>query len=187
MNGHSGQVVAYRRVSTVDQSTQRQDLGPVDRVFEEKVSGATRDRPALAEMLQYVREGDTLRVHSMDRLARSLVDLESLVSELTGAGVTVEFVTERLTFAPGENDPYAVLQRHLFAAFAEFERAIIRSRQAEGIAKAKAAGVYKGRRRALSTEQIGLAREKVAAGVPKAVVARELGVSRQTLYNSLAG
>jgi len=105
MTGHKGQVVGYIRVSTTDQKTVRQDLGDVDRVFEDKLSGKDRNRPQLDEMLKYVRDGDTVRVHSMDRLARSLGDLVTLVRELTGDGVSVEFVSERLTFAPGKDDP----------------------------------------------------------------------------------
>lgn len=182
-----GQVVGYVRVSSAEQNTARQDLGDVDRVFEEKVSGATRDRDALTQMLRYVREGDTVRVHSMDRLARSLGDLVGLVDEMTSAGVTVEFLNERLTFEPGASNPYMELQMHMLGAFAQFERSIIRARQAEGIAKAKENGVYKGRKPALSPEQIEAARERIDAGVPKAAVARDVGVSRQTLNTALAG
>jgi DNA invertase Pin-like site-specific DNA recombinase len=183
----AGQVVGYARVSSLDQSTARQDLGDVDRLFEEKVSGKDRNRPALAALLQHVREDDLVRVHSMDRLARSLADLIALVRELTDRGVTVEFIKERLVFGPGTDDPYSQLQMHLLGAFAEFERAIIRSRQAEGIAKAKRAGVYKGRAKALTDDQIAAARERLAAGVAKAAVARDLGVSRTTLYAALSG
>lgn len=186
MSGHTGQVVAYVRVSSIDQSTSRQDLGEVDRVFEDKFSGKDRNRPALAEMLQYVREGDRVLVHSMDRLARSLGDLVALVTEMTAAGVTVEFVKEQLVFKPGSTDPYAEFQMHILGAVAQLERSIIRERQAEGIAKAKSKGVYKGRKPALNTDQVAEAYERISAGVPKATVARDLGVSRQTLYTALA-
>lgn len=185
MTGHTGQTVGYVRVSTGDQRTDRQDLGDLDRVFEDKVSGSTRDRPALTEMLDYVREGDTVRVWSMDRLARSLQDLVGLVQQLVDRGVAVEFVKERLAFSPDSDDPYARFQMHVLGAVAELERSIIRERQREGIAKAKQRGVYTGRRRALSPEQVDAARERIAAGVPKAAVARDLGVSRQTLYDAL--
>lgn len=185
MAEHKGQVVGYVRVSSIDQRTDRQDLGDVDRLFEDKTSGKDRTRPGLEEMLKYVRDGDTVRVHSMDRLARSLADLVSLVTEMTGDGVTVEFVKERLTFAPGKSDPYAEFQMHVLGAVAQLERAILRERQAEGIAKAKAKGVYKGRKPALSAEQVAEARERIAAGVPKAAVARDLGVGRSTLHNYL--
>lgn len=186
MAEHKGQVVGYVRVSSGDQHTDRQDLGVVDRLFEDKTSGRDRSRPGLEEVLKYVREGDTVRVYSMDRLARSLADLVSLVTEMTGDGVTVEFVKERLNFAPGKSDPYAEFQMHVLGAVAQLERAIIRERRAEGIAKAKAKGIYKGRKPALSAEQVAEARERIAAGVPKAAVARDLGVGRSTLHNYLS-
>lgn len=186
MTEHKGQLVGYIRVSSTDQNTERQDLDEVDRIFEDRVSGKDRNRPALVELLAYVREGDTVRVHSMDRLARSLGDLVALVTEMTSAGVTVEFAKEQLVFKPGASDPYAEFQMHILGAVAQLERSIIRERQAEGIAKAKARGVYKGRKSALTAEQIIGAGERIAAGVPKAAVARDLGVSRQTLYTAIA-
>jgi len=183
----TGVVVGYVRVSSSDQNTDRQELGgDCAKVFTEKVSGASRERPALAEMLEYVREGDTVRVWSMDRLARSLADLIGLVQELTAKGVTVEFLKERLAFTPGADDPYAQLQLHLLGAFAEFERSIIRSRQAEGIAKAKEKGVY-ARQASLTPEQVTTATRRRSEGVPVARIARDLGVSRQTLYTAWAG
>lgn len=183
----SGQTVGYVRVSSVDQNEARQvqALSGVERLFIDKVSGKNSDRPALTEMLAYVREGDTIRVASLDRLARNLDDLRRLVSELTAKGVRVEFVKESLSFT-GEDNSMAKLLLSVMGAFAEFERSLIRERQAEGIAVAKANGVYKGRKPALSTEQIDQARQRVSDGVPKAVIARDLGVSRQTLYSALA-
>lgn len=181
-----GQVVGYVRVSSADQRTDRQDLGDVDRVFTDHASGSNRDRPGLTEMLGYVREGDQVKVWSMDRLARSLQDLDSLVSTLTSQGVTVEFMKERLCFAPGTTDPYAQFQMHVLGAVAQLERSIIRERQRDGIEKAKARGVYKGRPRVLSPAQVEEGRSLIGTGVPKAVVARSFGVSRQTLYTALA-
>ncbi len=182
----AGQIVAYRRVSTEDQNLERQDLGDdVDRVFEEKISGKDRERPQLAEMVKYVREGDLVRVWSMDRLARSLMDLIGLIKEITDKGASVKFVKENLTFEPGESDPFATLQMQILGAVAEFERRIIKQRQAEGIKKAKKKGVYKGRSKALSPEKVKEARDRITFGVPKAQVARELNVSRQTLYSAL--
>lgn len=184
----TGQVVGYARVSTVEQNLARQveAIGPVDRMFEDKMSGKSRDeRTGLADAVRYLRDGDTLRVTSLDRLARSLPDLRAIVDELVGKGVTVEFIKERLTFSPDESDHFATMMMSVLGAFAEFERAIIRERQADGIALAKAAGKYKGRKPALTAEQVTAARELVDAGVPKAKVARELGVSRQTLYTAL--
>lgn len=183
----SGQTVAYVRVSSAEQNLdrQREALAGADRVFEDRVSGKSTDRPQLSEMLKYVRQGDTVRVASMDRLARNLDDLRRLVRDLTAKGVRVEFDKEGLTFT-GEDTPMATLLLSVMGAFAEFERSLIRERQAEGIAIARAKGVYKGRAKALTAQQVAEARERVSGGVPKAVVARDLGVSRQTLYSALA-
>ena len=93
-----------------------------------------------------LREGDTVIVHSMDRLARNLDDLRQLVRTLTGRGINIQFVKESLTFT-GEDSPMATLLLSVMGAFAEFERALIRERQLEGIALAKQRGAYKGRRR----------------------------------------
>src|SRR5947209_15307506 len=135
-------------------------------------------------MLAYVRDGDTVIVHSMDRLARNLDDLRRLVRELTGRGVAVQFVKEQLTFST-EDSPMATLLLSVLGAFAEFERALIRERQAEGIALAKARGAYKGRKRSLTPAQASDLRVRVAAGEPKASLARKFGISRQTLYQYL--
>lgn len=184
----AGQTVAYVRVSSVGQNAERQHevLGGAAKVFEDKISGGSVDRPSLQDMLGYVREGDTVRVASLDRLARNLLDLRNIVTDLTLKGVKVEFVKESLTFS-GDDSPMNVLLLNMLGAVAEFERSLIRERQAEGIALAKAKGVYKGRARALSAEQVESARQRIDSGVPKAIVARDLGISRQTLYSALAG
>lgn len=183
----AGQTVGYVRVSSTDQNEARQveALSGAERLFTDKVSGKNTERPALAQMLAYVREGDTVRVASLDRLARNLDDLRRLVTDLTAKGVRVEFIKEGLTFT-GDDNAMARLLLSVMGAFAEFERSLIRERQAEGIAVAKANGVYKGRAKALSAEQVEQAREQVETGIPKAKVARDLGVSRQTLYSALA-
>ena len=98
----------------------------------------------------------------------------ALVEALTGKGVTVEFVKENLTFN-GQDSAMSKMLLGIFASISEWERATIRERQAEGIALAKARGVYKGRSKSLTPEQVEAARERIAGGVPKAVVARELG------------
>ena len=136
-------------------------------------------------MLRYVRRGDTVRVASMDRLTRSVIDLAQLVADLTAKGVRVEFVSERLTFSPDSEDPFATFQLHLLGAVAQLERSLIRERQREGIEIAKAKGVYQGRARKLTPEQVAKVQDLVAAGVPKAKVARDLGCSRRVLYDAL--
>lgn len=181
----NGQRVAYVRVSTLAQNIARQEvnLGPLDHEpFIDKVSGKNADRPKLAEMLAYVRSGDTVVIASMDRFARNLADLRRLVDELTGRGVRVEFVKEGLTFT-GEDSAMSKLLLNVMGSFAEFERELILERQREGIAIAKAAKKYKGRKPSLTPEQVEQARQRVASGVPVAAVAREFGVSRSTLYN----
>lgn len=177
-----GQKIGYIRVSSTDQNTERQLDGlTLDRAFTDKVSGKSTDRPQLQEMLRFVREGDHLYVHSMDRLARNLIDLRQMVQELTKRGVRITFVKEGLTFN-GEDAAMSVLLLSVMGAVAEFERAIIKERQAEGIRIAKAKGVYKGRKAALTDEQIEEVRRKVATGVPKARIAREYKCSRETIY-----
>jgi DNA invertase Pin-like site-specific DNA recombinase len=177
------------RVSSTDQNAARQlaAIGEVDRIFEDQVSGASRvDRTGLEACLNYVRAGDTLRVASMDRLARSLTDLQQIVDEVLDKGATVEFVREGQTYSTGQGDSMGRLLLQLLGAFAEFERSLIKERQAEGIRLAKAAGRYAGRRPSLTAEQVTDAREQVKQGVPKTRIAASLGVDRSTLYRALA-
>ncbi|GAB3212519.1 recombinase family protein [Nocardia tengchongensis] len=176
--------VGYIRVSTVDQNTARQEDLDVEKTFVDKASGKDAARPRLDELIAFVREGDTVRVHSMDRLARNLDDLRSIVRTLTGKGVQVEFVKEKLTFT-GEDSPMATLMLSVMGAFAEFERSLILERQREGIAAAKARGVYTGRKHALTDEQAHQLRQRAAAGEKKAALAREFGISRETVYSYL--
>src|SRR5215813_94672 len=185
MSGTLGQRVGYVRVSTLDQRTERQlEQTPVDRTFTDTVSGKDTRRPQLAALLAFVREGDTVVVHSMDRLARNLEDLRRLVRELTARSVRVEFVKEGLTFT-GEDTPMATLLLSVMGAFAEFERALLRERQREGIALAKRRGVYRGRKQALSASQVAHLRERAHAGEMKTQLAREFGISRETVYQYL--
>ena len=180
-----GQKIGYIRVSSVEQNTERQLDGlAMDRTFTDKVSGKSTDRPQLQEMLRFVREGDHLFVHSMDRLARNLIDLRQMVQNLTNRGVKVTFVKESLTFN-GDDAAMSVLLLSVMGAVAEFERSILRERQAEGIRIAKVKGVYKGRKASLTIDQAEEVRQKVAAGIPKAKVAREYKCSRETLYKYL--
>ena len=149
----------------------------LDRIFTDKASGKDTSRPQLVELLSFVREGDTVVVHSMDRLARNLDDLRKLVQQLTQRGVRVEFLKESLTFT-GEDSPMSQLLLSVMGAFAEFERALIRERQREGIALAKSRGVYKGRTRNLSNDEIAKLRQRAQAGEPKATLARVWNQSR---------
>lgn len=175
--------IGYKRVSTLDQNLARQDLGEVDKLFEEKISGkSSTDRPALNAMLEFAREGDEVLVHSIDRLARDLRDLQQIIQELNEKQVTVRFLSERLTFSSDQDDAFARLQLQLMGAFAEFERNIIRKRQAEGIAKAKTRGVYKGRQASIDANAI---KQRAAEGQGATAIAKDLGISRASVYRIL--
>lgn len=177
--------VGYIRVSSIDQNTVRQlDGVEIERVFTDKASGKDTTRPKLDELLAFVRDGDTVIVHSMDRLARNLDDLRRIVRTLTGKHVRVEFVKESLTFT-GEDSPMANLLLSVMGAFAEFERALILERQREGIAAAKSRGAYTGRKPALTTEQARELRDRAAAGERKSLLAKEFDISRETVYSYL--
>ena len=179
------QRIGYARVSSFDQNLDRQLVDAnVTKVFTDKASGKDTLRPELDRLLGFVLEGDTVVVHSMDRLARNLDDLRRLVQMLTKRGVRIEFVKESLTFV-GEDSPMANLMLSVMGAFAEFERALIRERQREGIALAQKRGAYRGRKKALTAEQVAELRKRVIAGEQKAKLARVLGISRETLYQSL--
>jgi DNA invertase Pin-like site-specific DNA recombinase len=180
----TAQRIGYRRVSTSEQNTARQLEGvELDKVFEDKASGSTTDRPQLQAAVSHLRPGDTFIVHSMDRLARNLADLQGLVDGLTGRGIRVEFIKDNLTFQPGRDIRDRLLLQ-LLGAVAEFERSMIRERQREGIDMAKERGVYKGRTRKIS-DPVKVAEIIAAATVPgavKAQVAKAYGISRETLY-----
>ncbi len=180
-----GHRVGYIRVSTLDQNADRQLDGlELDRIFLDKASGKDSHRQELEAMIDYVRVGDTVVVHSMDRLARNLDDLRIIVQTLTSKGVRVEFVKESLTFV-GDDSPMAVLLLSVMGAFAEFERSLIKERQREGITLAKQKGLYKGRKPSLNQNQIDELRRRIKAGEGKASIARSFGISRETLYKYL--
>ena len=181
-----GKRIGYIRVSSVEQNTVRQlDGVPVDKAYTDRASGKDTNRPQLQAALEYVRDGDVLVVHSMDRLARNLSDLLKLVENLNERGIAIEFIKENLTFT-GEDSPIANLMLAVMGGVAQFERAMIRERQLEGIAKAKQAGKYRGRQSTMTASQVQAIRDRVAAGEKKAALARECGVTRQTIYNILS-
>ena len=182
-----GQRIGYIRVSTLDQHVDRQLEGiEVDKTFIDKASGKDTKRPQLELLISFVRTGDTVIVHSMDRLARNLDDLRRIVQTLTTRGVRIEFVKEHLSFT-GDDSPMAGLMLSVMGAFAEFERALIHERQWEGIALAKQRGAYKGRKKSLSQAAVAQLRQRLTTGISKAQVAREFGISRQTLYQYVRG
>jgi DNA invertase Pin-like site-specific DNA recombinase len=180
-----GQRIGYVRVSSYDQNPERQlEHLRADRVFTDKASGKDAERPQLQALLQYARDGDTIVVHSMDRLARNIDDLRRIVLEQARRGIKVEFVKENLSFT-GEDSPMSNLMLSVLGAVAQFERDLIKERQREGIALAKQRGAYKGRKRALSAERVEELRSRAGSGEKKAKLASEFGISRETLYQYL--
>jgi len=180
-----GQRIGYIRVSSYDQNPERQlEHEQLDRTFSDQASGKDVHRPQLKELLRFARDGDTIVVHSMDRLARNLDDLRILVKSFTQRGISIQFIKEGLTFT-GEDSPMSNLLLSVMGAFAEFERALIKERQREGIEIAKKKGVYKGRKKALSADKVVLLKQRVANGEAKTHLAKEFGISRETLYQYL--
>ncbi|MGW9551845.1 recombinase family protein [Citricoccus zhacaiensis] len=182
-----GQVVGYVRVSSVDQNQDRQleAIGECSKVFADKISGKScAKRAGLSKLMDYIRDGATVRVASMDRLGRSTRDLFDLVDEVSAKGAAVEFVKERITVDKNGSSPLDALMFGVVASFAEFERSLIRERQAEGIALAKAKGKYVQAPK-LGANDVEQAQAMLDLGLPKTEVAARLGVSRQTLYAAL--
>ena len=182
--------IGYVRVSSLDQNPDRQieDLKAqqVEKIFMDKISGKSADRPELQKMLSFIREGDTLIVHSLDRLAQNLGDLLGMVENLTNRGISIHFIAERLDFEAGEDaSPTSKLMLSMVGAFAEFERSMIKRRQQEGISLAKKRGVYTGRKRSVSDETLQKVKDMVQQGIPLAKAATLNHVSRSTVYRYL--
>ncbi|MEW8073344.1 MAG: recombinase family protein [Candidatus Thiodiazotropha endolucinida] len=178
--------VGYIRVSSYGQNTDRQLVGiDLQKTFEEKASAKDAKRPQLTACIEWLRDGDTLHVHSIDRLARNLSDLQQIVDELNSKGVTVRFHKESLTFS-GSDDPMQRLMLQMMGAFAEFERALINERRREGMAAAKLKGKQIGAKRKLSADDIASIRQRLTLGESKKALADEYDVTRQTLYTALA-
>ena len=177
-----GQNIGYIRVSSLLQNEARQLEGmKMDHVFTDKISGKDKERPELKRCMEHLRVGDTLHVHSIDRLARNLRDLESIVKELVSQGVAVKFEKEGLTFT-GDDNPMNVLMLQVMGACAQFELSMIRERQREGIAIAKKEGKQIGRKAKLNPSSIDTIKELWRSGNNKLEIAKELGVSRVTFY-----
>ncbi|NVJ90174.1 MAG: recombinase family protein [Methylocystaceae bacterium] len=175
--------VGYVRVSSVDQKLSRQLDGiQLDKTFEDKVSGGTKDRLGLTALLDYVRDGDMVHVHSIDRLARNLEDLLSLLRRLNETGVSIKFYKENLTFT-GEDNPFQSLQLQIIGAVAQFERSMIRERQREGIAKARQdKSKYRGRRPTIDPVQV---KSMNIGGKSPTTISKELGIARSSVYRLL--
>ncbi len=178
-----GQAIGYSRVSTKNQNLERQLNGvKLKKVYEEKVSGKNLDRPQLKECMDYLRAGDVLHIHSIDRLARNLKDLQEIVEELVSKGVSVNFHNENLVF-DGNDSAIQKMMLQMMGSFAEFEKNIINQRRIEGVKIAKEKGVKFGRKMKLSDEDISEIKRLVKEGADKKALAGEYGVSRGTIYN----
>ena len=174
--------VGYIRVSSIDQNPDRQLEGvPLDKSFEDKASGSSRIRRGLAACLAYLREGDVLHVHSIDRLARNLKDLQELVTDMTHRGIEVRFHKENLVFN-GQDSPMQTLLFQIMGAFAQFERACIRERQLEGIAQAKLKGKHLGRPRKLGKDDRNVILQRLCNGDLPSEIAQEYRVSLSSIY-----
>ena len=178
--------IGYLRVSSYSQNTDRQlrDID-LDKTFEEKASAKNSNRPQLVACMEWLRDADVLHVHSIDRLARNLQDLQHIVQTLTDKGVTVVFHKENLTFSGGTSDPMKTLMLQMMGAFSEFERSLINERRKEGMAAAKAAGKQIGAKRKLSNADVIQIKSRIATGASKSSLAEEYCISRQTLYSAL--
>lgn len=177
--------VAYKRVSTTDQNTARQLEGMTfDKVFEDRVSGKDINRPELSAMLDYVRDGDELYVHSLDRLGRNTSDLIEVMDTLKSKGVTVIFDKNKMIFSPDTSNSMNNLMFTMLSAFSQFERELMLERQREGIAIAKAKGKYKGKAKTIDTEQI---KSEIAQGLSYRKVAEKLGISLSTVQRAIKG
>ncbi|MCM1293942.1 MAG: recombinase family protein [Muribaculaceae bacterium] len=177
----------YARVSSLSQNLDRQltDLpGDINRIFEDKASGKNTDRPGLTALMGILRAGDVVYCHSLDRLARNTRDLLNIVRDITDRGATIEFRKEHLTFAPRDDNAIGHLMLHILGAIAEFERSLIRERQLQGIAIAKAKGRFKGGKRKLAPDAVAELRALVESRtMPIAQIARKFGISRVSVYS----
>jgi DNA invertase Pin-like site-specific DNA recombinase len=180
----TGKDIGYKRVSGPDQNPDRQlENIKLDKVFIDYATARNMDRPQLKLLLEFIREDDTLIVHSMDRLSRRVADLKQIVSELVDRKVKVRFIKEGLVFSD-ENSALSNLMLHMMGAFAEFEHAFILERQREGIAVAKRLGKYKGRK-SIAQEKIVEMKQEMQTRKTKTQIAKDLGISRYTLYKYL--
>jgi DNA invertase Pin-like site-specific DNA recombinase len=177
--------IGYIRVSSEGQNTDRQ-LADVklDHIYIDKVSGATKDRPQLNACLSYIRKGDTLHVHSIDRLARSLRDLQEIVDSLVSRNITVQFHSEHLIFTSEEN-PVSTMMLQMLGMIAQFERTLTRKRQREGIDTAKAKGKHIGRPK-IDMNRRGEAIDLSKLGLSISAIARQMKLSRTAIYKLLS-
>lgn len=176
----------YIRVSTATQNTSRQlaDI-ELDRIFTDKISGGTKSRPQLDNLIDHVRSGDSVTVHSLDRLGRNLQHVLELIETFNNMGVTLRFVKENMTFT-GDDNPAQKLMISIMGSIAEFEKSLINERVAEGRAIAKQKGVKFGRKATLSAEQVEQIKQERESGKKVAAIAIDYDVSRQSVYRAIS-
>lgn len=177
-----GQIIGYARVSSIDQNLDAQNdaLGQAkcDKIYQEKKSGTKRGgRDELAKMLDFVRDGDTIIITRLDRLARSLADLIAIGKQLETKNVSLNIIEQDVN----TSTPAGKLFFHMLGAFSEFENTLRRERQAEGIAAAKARpeSPFKGRPASIDVDKV---KSMLASGSGPTATARALGISRQSVY-----
>lgn len=176
--------VRYIRVSSTDRNSDRQyeDLPDTDKTFEEKASAATAERPQLQAMLEYISQGDHVYVASINRLARNIIDLHGIINQIIDKGATIHFIKERMKYGNEDNAAMQKLMLNMLESFAEFERELIRERQREGIAAAKAKGKRMGRPPRLTAKQQKEIIKKRTQGINPTQLAKEYDVSRGLIY-----
>jgi len=179
----SGKRIGYVRVSTLEQNPDRQLEGiPLDKKFIDYASGAHMDRPQLDLMMNYIREDDIVIVHSMDRLARNVLHLRTLINQIMEKSASITFLKENLAFDKNKS-PIADLMLMIMGSVAEFELERMRERQREGVKLAKKNGKYSGRKRSLDDKKVELLKHRLATTRDTMVkIAKDFGVTRSTLY-----
>ena len=179
--------LAYIRIFAFEKNTARQlEVMKFNKTFTDKLSAVNADRPSLIKLIKYIRAGDEVWINSIDRLSKSSIDLHNLIKKITGKGATAHFKTENLTFDGGENNRHKTLHLSTLGAFAQFERELIKQRQAEGIAKAKERGAYANvGRKGLSVETSNEIKAQRKKGVSATEIAVSVGVGRTSVYRVL--
>ncbi|MFD9688079.1 recombinase family protein [Kitasatospora sp. NPDC059088] len=184
----TGHLIGYARVSSDDQEAQLQHDALTEagcaRIFTDKASGKNTDRPELSAVLDYLRPGDTLCVWKLDRFARSLIDLVTMVDALSARGIGFKVLTGALA-SIDPNTPDGRLMLQVVGAMAEFERSLIKDRTRAGLEAAKAQGRTGGRPSVISEDKLTIARTRQAKGESVSSIAKALGISRATLYRHL--
>ncbi len=180
-------IYAYIRVSSTDQNTARQEDAlsgspyHIDKTYSDKASGKDMNRPQLQQMLDAVQAGDAIVVHSIDRLCRNMMDMCSITTSLRDRGISLVFLKENLTFSTSENSAMQDLQLHMMSAFSQFERSLIKERQADGIAAKKARGEKTGRPVA-DVNKVSEVDGLTAKGIKLKLACENVGLGVSTYY-----